>query len=95
MGIVFVWEPSPVFGLDNLSVFASFGQRADGGIFELTGNGHGVIDDDALVSRHPKTALVVSTWAVIVLPKIEDGALHRGGFGIVVMFDRGCDGGAR
>ena len=90
-----VWEPSPVFDLANWFVLAlGIGQTADGGIFELTANGHGVIDDDALVSRHPKTALVVSTWAVIVLPKIEEGALHQGGFDIVVMFDRGCDGGA-
>ena len=85
-----VWEPSPVFNLANWFVLTALGQRADGGIFELTLNGYGVIDDNPVESRHPETALVVSTWAVVVLPKIHEGALHQGGFGIVVLFDRGC-----
>ena len=89
------WQPSPVFELANWSVSSddAFGQRTDGGIFELAGKVHGVIDDDALARRHPKAALVASTWAVIVLPKIEEGTLHQGGLIIVVLFDRCCDGG--
>ena len=85
-----VRSPSPVFYLASWFVFIFCGQRTDGGIFELTAKRHGVIDVDALVSRHPITALVASAWAVVVLPKIQEGALHQGGFDIVVLFDRGC-----
>ena len=85
-----MWEPSSVFYLANGSVFSALVQRTDGDISELTLQAHGVIDENPLVSRHPETALVVSTWALVVLPKIKEGALHQGGFGIIVMFDRGC-----
>ena len=78
------------FNLANGSVLTALGQRTDCDIFELTLNAHGVIDDNPLEMRHPETALVVSPWALVVLPKIHEGALHQGGFGIIVMFDRGC-----
>ena len=33
----------------------------------------------------------MSTWAVIVLPKIQLGPLHYGGFDIILAFDGGSD----
>ena len=88
VGIVFGREPSPVFELDLrkvVGVFAPIGF----GIFELILQGHGVSDCKSLVHRHPETTLVVSSWAVVVLPKKHGGTVHQFGFGIVVSFDGG------
>ena len=37
------------------------------------------------------TALLQHMWAVSVLPKIQLGPLHYGGFGIILAFDGGSD----
>ena len=66
-----VWELSLSFYLAVGFVLAlGLGQRAAVGIFELALKAHGVNDDNPLERRHPETTLVVSTWALVVLPKI-------------------------
>jgi len=71
VGIVFGRDSVPILQLRAWNVSSAVcGHRADGGISELTLKIHIVIDDMPLEGRHLETALIISTWATSVLPKI-------------------------